>query len=77
MFARLGECKHPRRLPSMSFGATTEYDRSGQPMNPLTRSRQPDLRKAGELTFAAVCCSAARKPRLPTRAQTTEAARSR
>jgi hypothetical protein len=40
MSARLGECKHPRRLPSLSFGATTESHRSSQPLLPLTRSRQ-------------------------------------
>lgn len=42
VFARLNGCKHPPRLPSLSFGATTEYHRSDQPMSPLTRSRQPD-----------------------------------
>jgi len=34
MSARLGERKRPRRLPSLSFGATTEYDRSDQPYEP-------------------------------------------
>jgi hypothetical protein len=77
MYARPRECKHPQRLPSMSFSATTEYHRSSQPMNPLTRSRQRDLHKADKSTFTAVRCFAAWNPRLPTRGQTAEAIRAR
>lgn len=52
MSARLGECKHSRRPPSLSFGATTEYHRSSQPLYPLTRSHRRPLHEAGESMLA-------------------------
>jgi len=77
MSTRLRECKHSLRLPSLSFGATTEYHRSSQPLYPLTRSHQHHLHEAGEPMLAAVRCSTARNPRIPTRARTAEADRAR
>jgi hypothetical protein len=49
---RLRECKHPLRLPSLSFGATTEYHRSSQPLYPLTRAHRQLLHEAGASMLA-------------------------
>jgi len=57
MSIRLSRRERPRRPPSLSFGATTEYHRSGQSTDPLDPLSSWRRRKASAAMSAAVCCS--------------------